>query len=251
MSLRRGDSWRLGIISFVFCICLLSSFVFGLRINEVELNPAGKDTGNEWIELYSEDEINLEDYILKNNDGDEIRLSGKFSGYKVVMFEKQWLDNSDEKVFLIKGEETIDETDLFKDSSNNDKTWQYCNGKWEFKDSTQRKDNGCENTDEMDGEKENKAENIDEEEAEEGKEGEEKNESEKIEENKREKIENESEKEGDEGEEKIIKLNELGNIKSWGSKEYKSKAEYIKEYGIYGFALFCIFVIVLLIIKRF
>ena len=48
-------------------ICLLVLIILSLincvnaeiRINEVELNPKGDDAGYEWIELYSEYEINL------------------------------------------------------------------------------------------------------------------------------------------------------------------------------------------------
>jgi len=36
----------------------------GLRINEVELNPPLDDSGNEWAEIYSESEINLEGYYF-------------------------------------------------------------------------------------------------------------------------------------------------------------------------------------------
>ena len=51
----------------------------------------------------------------------------------------------------------------------------------------------------------------------------------------------------------IIKLNSK-DIKSQNiseNKTYRTKTQLIKEYGIYGFALFCVFVIIILIINKF
>ncbi|RZD30607.1 hypothetical protein CXT76_02120 [Candidatus Parvarchaeota archaeon] len=104
------------------------NFVFSLSITEVELNPPGSDSGNEWVELYSEEEVNLENYFLENNDQDIINLTGSFRGYYIINFEKQWLDNSDERIFLKSGEITID-TSILKDSQDNGKTWNF-NQKW-------------------------------------------------------------------------------------------------------------------------
>ena len=67
-------------------IIILISGVSAIRINEVEMNPAGKDYGNEWIELYSKEEVNLEGYKLMNNDGGELNLGGNFSGYFIYIF---------------------------------------------------------------------------------------------------------------------------------------------------------------------
>ena len=56
---------------------LLISCVSAIRINEVELNPEGTDAGNEWIELFSSEEIDLTGWTLKyatgiSNDGNVI-----------------------------------------------------------------------------------------------------------------------------------------------------------------------------------
>ena len=54
----------------------------------------------------------------------------------------------------------------------------------------------------------------------------------------------------------LIKLNEPKDINILEGKEgkqeeeYKSKTGFIKEYGIYGFALFCVVLIILLLIKN-
>jgi len=46
------------LMSFVI-MSLLISFISSIRINEVELNPYGTDSGNEWLEFYSKGEVNL------------------------------------------------------------------------------------------------------------------------------------------------------------------------------------------------
>jgi len=44
-----------------------SELASAIVINEVEQNPAGEDRNNEWVELYSAEEINLDGYFLANN----------------------------------------------------------------------------------------------------------------------------------------------------------------------------------------
>ena len=127
----------------IFLILIIFSYnCSGLIITEFELNPPGSDSGNEWIEFFSEDEIDLEGYKIINNDGDEKNLEGIFSGYFIYKLEGQWLDNSDEKIFLYKNNELIFETDLTYDSKNNDKTLQYCDY-WFLGDSTKGEKNDC------------------------------------------------------------------------------------------------------------
>lgn len=129
-------------------IFLLAIFVLIISnvsaiLNEVELNPAGADSGNEWVELYSSTEIDLSNYKIVNNDGDEIILSGKFTEYYIYTFEKQWLDNSDEKIYLYKSSDLIEETEILDDSSNNENAWQFCDGSWKFLEATKNLANSC------------------------------------------------------------------------------------------------------------
>ena len=131
---------RLTII--LFFIILVVPNISAIEFSEIESNPPGSDSGNEWIEFFSDEEVNLEGYNIRNADGDKINLSGNFMGFFVYTFEKQWLDNTNEKIYLYKDGELIDETHLFKDTANDDRSWQYCN-KWEFKDSTKGEDDGC------------------------------------------------------------------------------------------------------------
>lgn len=131
-------------ISFLLCILLISN-VYAIRINEVEMNPAGDERilKNEWVEFYNDGEISLEGYRIINNDGDNISLNGSFNGYFVYTFANQWLDNSNESIYLYKDLVLIDQTDLFDDSNNNDLTHQFCEGGWEFLNSTRGQENNC------------------------------------------------------------------------------------------------------------
>ena len=114
-----------------------------LEITEVELNPEGSDTGAEWIEFFSENEINLNEYKIVNNDLNELTINKSFSGYLVYEFSKQWLDNSDEKIFIYYDDNLIFETDILDDTNNNEFSWQLCE-EWMFKENTKGKENSCE-----------------------------------------------------------------------------------------------------------
>jgi len=130
------------LLSLALIIFLLSS-ISAIRINEVEMNPAGTDAGNEWIELYNDGDISLEGYMIVNGDGKNISLNNTFNGYFVYTFAKQWLDNSNESVSLYKNSELIDKTDLFEDSKNDDLTYQFCSSSWKFITSTKGSENNC------------------------------------------------------------------------------------------------------------
>ena len=128
---------------FIIVAFFSISYISAIRINEVELNPSGSDSGNEWIELYSTTETNLSGFSIMNNDGEEINLSGLFSGYYVYILDKQWLDNSDEKVVLYKEGNLLEETPIFEDSKNGDFTFNFCNSSWIFMESSKGEKNKC------------------------------------------------------------------------------------------------------------
>jgi hypothetical protein len=127
----------------ILVVIIVIQNLSAMTISEVELNPAGSnDIGNEWIEFYSAEPVSLEGYTIYNNDyaakkdaKDMINLSGTVNGYFVYTLSRQWLDDSDEKIFLYKGNILIDETKILVDSQSNDKTWQFCTN-WSFADST-------------------------------------------------------------------------------------------------------------------
>ena len=219
-----------------------TSFVSGIRINEVELNPSGDDKGNEWVELYSKENIDLNEYKIVNGDGNEILLNSSFSEFLIINLGKQWLDNSNEKVLLYNNDELIDETTMLSDSKNNDLAWSFCNA-WEFIASTKEKENSCEEEtiEETDGLSENQIKESEEEKQEPDKESNIVKENEDIEEQKvvrQEKITS-----------SVIRL--VPKIKeNEDSKIYKSKNWYIKQYAIYAYAAFITILLILVITKR-
>jgi len=135
-------SWicLLVLITSLFLIVLVSAEV---RMNEVELNPSGTDAGNEWVELYSENSVDLTGWNLKNSDNDSFELNQTFNGYLIINFKSQWLDNSNEKILLYNNNQLIDETDLLSDPYNDNRTRQYCNGGWKIEGSTKGFENIC------------------------------------------------------------------------------------------------------------
>jgi hypothetical protein len=118
--------------SSILFILVFSSLVCAIRINEVESNPEGSDAKNEWIELYSESEVNLEGWKIENSEQQSKELEGIFQGYFIINFSSQWLDNSEESLSLYEGDILRDSFTSFEDSYNDNRTWQYCDGDWSF-----------------------------------------------------------------------------------------------------------------------
>ena len=138
-------------IVFILSLVLQCNSVLSLRINEIELNPSGSDSGQEWIELYNNGQINLSGYILENGDGGVIELDESFNGYYVYEFQNQWLDNSDESVILKFNNSIVDEKLNIDDNEDDDKTWQYCEGEWVLNSETKNNENDCSEEGDNDG----------------------------------------------------------------------------------------------------
>jgi len=237
--------WKLfaGCLGIIFLFSNFSAII----ISEVELNPPGKDVGNEWVEFYSEDYVSLGGYTILNNDGGVIELSGNFSGIFVYEFGGQWLDNSDEKILLYKGGELVDETEILDDSNNDDFSWIYCSG-WKFKEGSKGEDNNCDGEEEKKGEIRIGIEEVTSEEST----VEETISVESKDDNTETTITGEAIIEEDVGDdEKVIYLNSK-SIKSQNDIDvlFKSRGEIIKNYAIYVFALFCVIIIYILLIDR-
>lgn len=130
-------------VTSLILIIFLSSFAASISFSEVELNPAGTDTGNEWVELYSDSEYDLTNHFLQNHDGKNFNLSGSFTGYYVITFIGQFLDNSNESLKLLRNSEVISQTSVLKDDKNNDLTWSFCNPEWVFVSPTKSAANVC------------------------------------------------------------------------------------------------------------
>jgi len=130
------------IILSSFLVILSISFVCAnIRINEVELNP-------------SDTETNLTGWELKDADDHILELGFTINGYYILENISVSLNNNNEQLFLYDdSDDLIDETDLLSDNDNDDKTLQYCNGNWNFIDSTKGFENSCKDKEE-DNEKE-------------------------------------------------------------------------------------------------
>jgi len=230
---------------FIFFSISFVTLVNGMvRINEVELNPSGEDSGNEWIELYSQDEADLKGWKLINNDGDEFYLNESFSGYLIINFEKQWLDNKDEKIILYNGENLIDETILIDDSKNNELTWNFC-GEWKFIDSTKNKKNSCSEKEQEKLDDNYSKDNKSEEAAEEAQvvekeDGEDVNVG----------IEDEGKDDISQTSSSINNVIKLTPKINKYRKIYKSRNWYIKQYAVYFYAAFITILLIVIILKR-
>lgn len=129
---------------FLVIIILNIILIFAeVRINEIELNPEGTDDGKEWIELYSSETIDLNNWKIINEDDKTINLSGNFDGYYVINLDSQFLDNENESLRLYNGENIISFTPVLKDDLNDNKTWTYCNPDWILISSTKEEENNC------------------------------------------------------------------------------------------------------------
>jgi len=142
------------IILLVLIINLILVFLVSaeIRINEVELNP--NDSCNdctEWLELYTDVEVNLIGWKLVDASNKSFELNKTFNRYYVIENPGISLNNANEQIFLYNDTELVDQTEIISDSYNNNKAWQYCNGEWGFTDSTKGLENSCEDNEEGNG----------------------------------------------------------------------------------------------------
>ncbi len=102
-------------------------------INEVELNPAGDDAGNEWIELYNPTAtmIDLAGWTLQTTTGVTVSVTipqGEQiapNGYYLVTHGEQWLDNQNESIILRdKSGQQKNVTPTLSDTDNDARSWQ-------------------------------------------------------------------------------------------------------------------------------
>lgn len=114
-----------------------------MSITEIELNPLDSDSGKEWLELYSDSKLILEDYYLENEDGDIYNLTGSIQGYLVINFEKQWLDNSKTIIYLKEEKLILIETPELSDSKNDNSTLNFCNNSYILIESSKGEENNC------------------------------------------------------------------------------------------------------------
>jgi len=117
------------LIQIIFTGALLAE---NIVINEFDLNPAGKDPGNEWVVLYnpSEVKVDISNWVLETTRGRIVIIKipqGTIippKGYWTYIHKKQWLDNNDEMIILkdANGIE-IDRTLLASDTDDDNRYW--------------------------------------------------------------------------------------------------------------------------------
>ena len=223
---------------------LIFSSVSAIKINEIEINPEDGRYGKEWIELYNNEneDIDISEWevwegvcglsgpkkILSITNGTVIPEKG----FYIIEWGSK-LNNDGDFVILYDNEgNEIDETETLEEGSSSTKTWQLCDS-WEFLVATKGEKNNCETEEEEEPEEEGEPENKTDEVIEE------------------EELLGESEEEEREQTQtpltpEIIKLNTPKDIKSEDNIESLDKTDYAK----YGFIGFCILIGVLLILKN-
>lgn len=124
-----------------------SAFAAALQITEIELNPPGEDNGNEWIELYSPDRVNLEGYLLINGKGKLFNLSGSLEGYRrIIVPAGNWLVNNNASILLLHGSSLLQRALFLSDSLNDERTWNLCENEWVFSEGSPEAQNPCESS---------------------------------------------------------------------------------------------------------
>jgi phosphatidylserine/phosphatidylglycerophosphate/cardiolipin synthase-like enzyme len=112
-----------------------------VQIYAFDQNPAGSDTGNEWVTLYnpSKESVDISNWILETGHGSTVieRIpEGAIlypGAYYTYTASRQWLDNEDESIILkdSSGNE-IDRTPRLSDTENDNRCWVCEDSGWVF-----------------------------------------------------------------------------------------------------------------------
>lgn len=130
-------------------------FVSAVRINEVEMRPLEGKSGIEWVELYNEnlEELDLSEWEIWegisgssgpkkiNNFPEGAIIQSK--GYYTFNFSNKLNDGGDFVILKDSSGNDIDRTPTLNETKNEDLTWQYCNGEWDFFESSKGYENNC------------------------------------------------------------------------------------------------------------
>lgn len=152
------------LITLTLLLSLASNIKIGYAltttlINEIEYNPTGTDSGNEWIELFnpSTQTVSLSGWTVETSHGITYRVtlpstaSISPNGYYIITKTTQWLDNEADYIILKdKNGVEVDKSPALADTANNGSTWQrYPNGRdtgqnsdWIFRSATKGASNG-------------------------------------------------------------------------------------------------------------
>lgn len=104
----------------------------GVKINEVELNPRGRDTGGEWVEIYNPSTavVNIGDYKIKSSFRTEISITipagTTVAGGQLYVFaiDGKRLPNGDLLILVDSTGQQVDRTPALVDRSDSSLTWQ-------------------------------------------------------------------------------------------------------------------------------
>ncbi|MFQ5941385.1 MAG: lamin tail domain-containing protein [Nitrososphaerales archaeon] len=123
-----------------------------LLVNEIELNPEGPVSGNQWIELYNPGDVllDLTGFLIKGTQlGRTIQVSQGLviepNGYIVITFQSRVLSERAESLVLLTSDSVeLNRTPILSDEADDDRTWQrFPNGvhtdtmrDWHFRNST-------------------------------------------------------------------------------------------------------------------
>jgi len=115
-----------GTLTILLLSLALPSISAHVFINEVELNPQGIDTNNEWVELYNTNStINLSGWYITDKDANQIFLLNLTITDFFVLDFLSGLTNSNENISLYNNSNDLqDITGPLLDSDDDNRTWQ-------------------------------------------------------------------------------------------------------------------------------
>ena len=115
------------ILVFAVLLFLVSLSGFAgaaIYINEVEMNPAGADAGNEWIELYNDgNPASLNGWRVVDKDGNNYTFPSVTITNFYVLDGLTGLADTDQNLSLFRFSVLMNYTGLFNDSDDNSSTW--------------------------------------------------------------------------------------------------------------------------------
>ena len=143
--------WGLAILLVQYVAFTGAALAENIVINEFDLNPAGRDSGNEWVVLYNpaEVEVDISNWTLESTQGKTVTVTipqGTIispKGYWTYIHKEQWLDNEDELIILKDAEGVeVDRTLMASDRDDDNRYWtRYPDGRdtnsdsdWQFRE---------------------------------------------------------------------------------------------------------------------
>jgi hypothetical protein len=121
----RADFLILLLLAFLCALVILPLAFAAVVINEAEVNPAGADPGNEWIEFFNNgtSSVNLNGWFVQDADGINYSLSGSISKFFVI-FGLTGLSDTDQNLKLFNSAGMMqDQTGFFNDTFDDASTW--------------------------------------------------------------------------------------------------------------------------------